>query len=42
LENEKYQFHIKPIIIEAENEKEAWEKFEEGSWIYECDMEEIE
>jgi hypothetical protein len=33
----KYQFNIKPIIIEAENEKKAWEKYDEGNWSCECD-----
>lgn len=40
----KYKFNLKPIILEAENEKEAWEKYEEIlAWgIVECnDMEEI-
>jgi hypothetical protein len=43
LKMKTYKFNLKPIILEAENEKEAWEKFERAKWIAECnDMEETE
>jgi len=39
----KYQFNIEPVIIEAESEKEAWDKYESGEFIYDVRyMEEIE
>jgi hypothetical protein len=39
----KYKFNLKPIIIEADSEQKAWEKYEEGCNLIEVrDMEEIE
>jgi len=39
----KYKFNIQSIIIEADSEQEAWDKFEQYEGIWECnDMGEIE
>lgn len=39
-----YKFNLTPIFIQAENESEAWKKYEEGNdWVTDCnDMEELE
>jgi hypothetical protein len=39
----KYKFNIQPIIIEADSEEEAWDKFDRGEYDLLCnDMEELE